>query len=148
VAQAVAPAQGKSGLGIKSEKSAFRRTVNQRFKPSTSILDLFDWKFEKYVTPLIVRITWILAVASTVFILTLVLLGPEIWADIMAGSGSRRPSSKSGIPLWMLKLILRIPLVVGALWALLWTRVFLELVIVIFHIANSVASIEKNTGNS
>lgn len=43
-------------------RSTFSAAVDRRFKPATSLLDIFDWKFEKYLTPWIVRATWILCV--------------------------------------------------------------------------------------
>ena len=44
--------------------SVYRDTVKRRFKPATSIFDIFDWKFETYVTPIIIRTTWALFIAG------------------------------------------------------------------------------------
>src|SRR4051794_9122185 len=40
-----------------------RRSLAERggFEPARSILDVFDFRFERYVTPIILRFTWILA---------------------------------------------------------------------------------------
>jgi len=60
--------------------------INQRFKLSNSILDLFDWKFQEYVTPLIIRITLKMVVAIFLCGLVYYVVGPGVWAE--AGSSS------------------------------------------------------------
>ena len=129
-----------------NEMSSYRKAVSQRFETSNSLFDLFDWKFEKYITPMIIRITWVIVVFAVFCMFVYFMIGPEVWASI--GSGSSGSSSGAGfrIPLWTIHVIVRIVQAVMMVITLLWVRVILESMIVIFNIARGISNIEKNTG--
>jgi hypothetical protein len=141
----VAEAIPTSNQDFPSGQSTYRKTVSQRFESSNSILDLFDWKFEKYVTPLIIRITWIIVVIGFLCVFVYFMVGPEVWASI--GSGSSSSSSGTGfrIPHWMILIMVRVVQALMMVIMLLWIRVLLECMIVIFNIAGGVSNIENNT---
>jgi len=137
-----------------SVRSHGRSAALRTFKESNSPLDLFDWKFEKYLTPWIVRFTWLAVLALTSLWLTLVLISTV--ASFMPVEAPRRPSMdfefrspQDVIPgnAWLWSAIFRIVGVGTAvaftiLW-LLWVRVLLESAIVIFNIAKTLASIDE-----
>ena len=134
-------------------RSRFRRSVDRRFQPATSWLDFSDWKFEKYLTPWIVRITWILCLALTAIAISLILRSVVVsWA---AETNMRLPTGRPKIfelqapslPGWLSSRVAStvsgFTLVFSALLTLLWTRVILEMVIVFFNVATTLTAIDK-----
>lgn len=166
-AESIPPAT--ESIGTKpgpTESSRYRKSyqsiVANRFQNATGILDIFDWKFEKYVTPIIVRITWVICVVLAALAVVLVIIGlifqmlPEIQ---ISESGSGAPDGRPTIeyrtpevPFWLQKRIWAISQAVGSLFGIvifiLWTRVLSETVIVIFNIATSLSSIDQKTDDS
>lgn len=132
----------------------------RKWRQPTSVWDLFDFRFEKYLTPWIVRFTWIVAL----ILVTIWLLGycSVLLIDFSASrsggvtvesSGSSTPNVSSasgdGPSRGMIRLrglIFRaayiITGVLTAIIVLLWVRVTLETVIVLFNIANTLTAIE------
>mgnify|MGYP001162772643 CR=1 FL=1 len=147
VAAAVAPSAPTSNLNIKPGQSNFRKALKQRFEPSDSIFDLFDWKFQKYVTPLIIRLTWKMVVAFFLCGLVYYLVGPEIWAELAAPrpTESLVPETEFRAPEWFFMLVKRFFQILAMILPLLWIRVVLESMIVIFNIASGISEIEQNT---
>lgn len=138
------------------------RANNDGLRPATSWLDIFDWKFEKYLTPWILRLVWICCLVGAGFWLLLLTLSTIGSFFPMESSGSfRRASSSSvagmlqAIPLIrslgpetlvnIAKFFGFVILLTGATLFLLWIRVILESFIVIFNIATSLKSIDEKT---
>lgn len=143
-----------------SHSSAYSAAIARRFKESNSLLDiLVDFRFEKYITPIIVRATWIVALIS-IFAFLLLMLGVLVMS-ILPPEGAQppahpnqwgapnvpaKPAKSWGMDSSVISICLYAGLVVGAFLALLWLRVALEGVIVIFNIAESLVSIDQKTG--
>jgi hypothetical protein len=152
------------------------RSVRRPFQDqATSLLDLFDLSFTRYVTPLIVKITWVLALALAAVWLLTVIVGliisslPEVEVsqrtEQPAPTLPSRPTrpAEPAQPHWefgppriveragdasydaALKVVIVITQVVAIVLFLLWVRVALEAVIVIFHMAASLRSIDDKT---
>lgn len=140
--------------------SVYSTAISRRFKESSSPLDIFfDFRFEMYLTPLIIRATWIIAIACTVAGLS----GLTVWLAMTATPQQQGPQMQpGGVPMevgieelrepkavvadygaW--KAVFYVAVVVGSILALLWLRVCLEAVIVIFNIAESLESIDGKT---
>jgi DNA-directed RNA polymerase subunit RPC12/RpoP len=150
---------------------------------ATSLLDLFDLSFTRYVTPIIVRITWVLALVLAAVWLLVVIVGlvislvPEMSREAQSDGAAtaqserttsdrrpdngafefqsspqfefRRPSiperaEDSSFAVAMRVVVFSTQLVAIILF-LLWVRVALEAVIVIFHMAANLRSIDKKT---
>lgn len=146
---------------IPLSRSPLRRTTPK------SIVDLFDWRFEKYLTPWIVRLTW-LATLAMFSLWALGLLVGYVTSSIEtvsvdgddSGTGSdavtdydfREPDESEvsfDSPLdsqWMkwqaIRTVALLSAIVGCFFCLLWVRVLLELAIVAFNIANTLTDIE------
>jgi hypothetical protein len=134
----------------------------KRFKPATSWLDIFDWRFEKYLTPWIVRITWLvcLAVASiwlaSILFFTLRSWLPERDSSEPPRQVLRPPSQtfeerSSFPPMWLTSRVAStIAGFTGACFVVivvLWIRVLLETAIVLFNIATTLTSIDEKTAS-
>ena len=144
-----------------SVHSRFRQSVRQRFRPSTSWLDLFDWKFEKYLTPWIVRATWVVCVALAALWLSLIVFA-TVWAmvpDIESNSSERPNVPFEGpefraptLPRWLTARVASvlggITLACSVILGVLWLRVLLETVIVLFNIATTLTSIDQKIQQS
>jgi hypothetical protein len=142
---------------------AYRSAAQRTFQESKSPLDIFDWKFEKYLTPWIVRITWIAVLVITTLWLFFVMVSfilsflPDVVASAPPGSfgpSPRFPPSprfETGLAgnawLWLtvFRIIAAATTFVSTIIGLLWIRVLLEGAIVIFHIAKTLASIDEKT---
>lgn len=137
--------------------------VKRRFQPSNSWLDVFDWKFEKYLTPWIVRLTWVLALvlAAISIILTARAVFVGSVSDLLPKQRAsppprieqkwefQVPEKVSEPPMVFYRVLGFVLGVVVTIVGLLWLRVILETVIVLFNIARSLASIDRKTaGNS
>lgn len=143
----------------------FSHATRRRFKPSTSALDLFDWKFERYVTPWVVRVTWIAILALSTIWLLLLLVG-LLFAMLPEGSNVATPNTgntfqqprMSGYEFsppaavdnsrqYLLRNAVAvfgfITAIIGLMIFLLWVRVVLESLIVLFNIAESLTSIDS-----
>lgn len=149
-----------SPLGELNLRGTYRSAAQRTFQESKSPLDLLDWKFEKYLTPWIVRITWIaVLVIATLWLffvgISLVLsLLPEIAASspqMPSPRYSPTPRFETGLTdsPWLWRMVARIFVAVtsfvSTIIGLLWIRVLLEGAIVIFNIAKTLASIDEKT---
>lgn len=148
-------------LGALNFRRRYRSAAQRTFQESKSPLDLFDWKFEKYLTPWIVRFTWVavVVIAGLWLMFVTVSLLLTFVPDVATPANDFEPSSPfssspqfeislSDSP-WLWLLVFRIVggltiLFVTLIW-LLWIRVLLESAIVIFNIARSLASIDEKT---
>lgn len=132
-----------------SAPTSYSNFASKRFKQSDSIFDIIlDFRFEKYVTPWIVRITWIVVLVVGAIML-LLQIGGDISSLLPDGSNSRQPNfdfQPRGELVYRLVQFGQILLRYSTLFiGLLWIRVVLETMIVIFHIAQSLASIDRKT---
>lgn len=151
--------------------SVYRSTVAQRFQPAKSIFDVFDFKFEKYVTPIIIRATWVLALVSAGLFAAwgcynvvdpvtenryeVQLPGFMQPSNGETGAADAEPNSKlisatkakaaKERALLIAKIMAYCFQLVSICLALLWLRVALEMTVVIFNIATSVHSIDRKT---
>jgi hypothetical protein len=149
---------------VRKARQAYQQSVSRRFQPSTSILDLFDFKFQKYLTPWVVRYTWICVLSMAAFgtIGSVVAFAIELVpvsetrpaAEVRDGHFPSRASEPrvepSAVSVWTSKQVLK---VVGLIFGfvmtalfVLWVRVVLECVIVIFDISQSLKTMETLLG--
>ena len=158
----------RAGLGTKSSVS-HHRGVKRKWQSSSSIWDVFDFQFRRYVTPLIVKITWIVFLAVTAAWLTFAV---AIFVMALPGNSELSFSSNTGFPsdvsvsspqyrqgriaespgpFWKLseaalfKVAMMITTVILASIGVLWVRVVLEAIIVIFNIAETLSEIRNET---
>lgn len=137
---------------------AYSDAVARRFKESTSILDVFlDFRFEKYLTPLIVRATWVISIVLTIAFMALMFIG-MLLSRLPAPGGELQPQAqRHQIAPWasqaishlgesVSEIITLATMFVMSILFLLWLRVSLEAVIVIFNMAESLRSIDKKVG--
>lgn len=152
-----------------------RKRRSRRMQPVTSWVDLFDWKFEKYLTPWIVRATWVVCMAiSALWILTIFLTGLIMLTGIPSGTSNTETASRSfsSNPYRtinpppsvdnsslataqsfafssLVRLFAAFVFCITSLGAVvifvLWVRVLLETAIVLFNMATSLASIDEKT---
>lgn len=134
--------------------SIYHTGATRKLKPANSLLDIFDFRFEKFVTPIIIRITWIMVVAATVLFaiwsayelvaseLPVEKVEPKMQLEwrlpkgVDVSGGAVRVGAKVfGYVMWVIVLAL----------LLLWIRVSLEMTIVAFNIATSLQSIDRKT---
>ena len=164
-AAAAAPAAPTApGDAFSSISSAARgkivRGAQRRLKRSNSALDLLDWRFEKYLTPWIVRVTWIVVLTLSAIWLLLLTIGLAA-SMLPQGSGETvtRSSSdssytvrsfgtpRSGASAYVIRNTVAVMTYVTALFGLalflLWVRVMLESLIVLFNIAESLNTIDS-----
>jgi hypothetical protein len=139
-----------------------RRPFNDQ---ATSLLDLFDLSFTRYVTPLIVKITWVLALTLGAVWLVVIVLGLIASSLPVAEQSEPTRSTRPSRPqpqfefrppeiaervgdasfAVAFRIVLLITQVIGVILFLLWVRVGLEAVIVVFHMAASLRSIDDKT---
>ncbi|MFO0906599.1 MAG: DUF4282 domain-containing protein [Pirellulales bacterium] len=161
---------GSSGdLSFTSGGGSSRRSSSRLprgMTPSTSILDIFDFSFKRYVTPLIVKITWILTlVLSLIWIASLSfwflsgLVGDAGGASSRAAAGlsssravgmaptmeyeTRPVGLSTSTTLLIARVTGYLTFLLGAIIGILWVRAVLEGIIVIFHIAETLVDIRS-----
>ncbi len=131
----------------------------------TSLLDMFDLKFEKYLTPWIVRATWVLVltvaalwIAKSMFDVVVASL-PEVdtatkstesVTDIEppSSTSNEAPSLSFESLEWLDEVLEGIWQCAQVILGVLWLRVCLETVIVLFNIAKSAKTVEKHFSNN
>ena len=133
-------------------RSRFSQTIQRRFQPATSWLDLFDWRFEKYLTPWIVRLTWIFCLAVAIFLIGVIIVWPFLSnVDLKPNNASSNAQHDNlelrfDDPVWLQDRIgyafVRVMVFSNVVFALLWIRVILEMVIVLFNIATTLTTID------
>jgi ABC-type multidrug transport system fused ATPase/permease subunit len=144
-------------------RGKYRTAALSAFQESNSPLDLFDWKFEKYLTPWILRFTWIAALVIVSLMLLFSMASfvlsymPDLQqAEVAAVAPARIPGpppeanvgSRFAVKFLAMagRIILLVVSFVGTIIGLLMFRVTLESVFILFHIAKSLASIDIKTG--
>jgi hypothetical protein len=141
------------------------------FQPSSSLFDIFDIHFEKYVTPLIAKITWIFTLVIAFFwFLGLLFDAINTWMpssekppavvspslrrpgnlsdlvrDQSAASAEKRSKLSERLILRFWIIFRQVMAVIALFLTVLWIRVVLESMIVLFRIAKSLASIDDKT---
>lgn len=121
---------------------------------STSLMDLFDFRFRKLLTPKILKVTWLLVmilVPLCLLLLTFVYLYeliPPAWLDTGVADNAI-PSveqSKFEFPNWAMRALILtmsyVAVVVVTVISVLWIRVALEAIVVLFGIASSVRTMD------
>ena len=141
-----------------SFQSRIAKARRRQFMPATSWLDLFDWQFKKYLTPLIVRLTWVVVlVMASLALVGLAVVACTSWLpeaetqwispDTNVPSGPTYELTWPALPRWLtLRLVMTATLLfqaVGIMVFVLWIRVVLESVIVLFNISMTLTSIEQ-----
>ena len=135
------------------------RTGRKLGKTPKNLFAIFDWKFEYYLTPWIIRIIWVIFVAFTILSLVVMTFGlvSSMLPDTQASSPS--PSSPSNwggghvspresfLPDWLsyrlLKIIVYVFSVAMLIIVVLITRVVLEMMIVLFRIAEDIGVLKR-----
>lgn len=146
-------------------RQTYSQAARRTFRESNSWLDVFDWRFEKYLTPWIIRLTWLATlVISALWItgilcLTIISLAPAIPERSTSVTDRERPQRQLEYEIrppkvnmdWSAKPIIAIgsglTACFGVLIGLLWTRVILECAIVLFNMASSLSTIEDKLRN-
>lgn len=122
----------------------------------SSWLALFDWRFEYYLTPWIIRALWlcflVLAVVGFCFTTIGLVWGllPEMSTTSappdFGGGGYTRPSDPL-LPRWLTtrvaQVIAYVVSVIGSIIGILVTRMMLELMIVVFRIAEDIGFLKR-----
>jgi hypothetical protein len=152
--------QPAAAAELPSASSSVRR------EPPATLWDLFDFSFNRYVTPLIVKITWVLTLvlASIWLLLIAVALVMDLMPDSQDSTRMQRSpqfsrrfepqfnprsqlSERVDYAWWrgLVRVIILVTQLTGAILFVLWMRVVLESVIVVFNMAASLRSIDRKT---
>jgi hypothetical protein len=121
--------------------------IANRFRPARSILDLFDFRFQFYVTPIIICVTWIVSlVIGALWMCVMLYLLISSW--LPSSNSSHAPDPNEVIDMIVGKTksaetIIEITQIVLLPVALMWVRVMLEQLVVLFEIMASFASRES-----
>jgi hypothetical protein len=150
---------GQPTPSVPTQSISFSSVAAARFSKPSSFFDIFDFRFRMYLTPWIVRLTWIVVLALSVVALLGITLEfiaesiPESPKKETANSqpfefqGERlRPTQPPPKVFWLKvfwRILSTVAQMIGVVASVLWTRVLLEIMIVIFNIAQSLASIDK-----
>ncbi|HEV7282373.1 MAG TPA: DUF4282 domain-containing protein [Pirellulaceae bacterium] len=163
------PSQGRPSSAPRARpaaaaRQAYPRAVARSFEPATGLLDIFDWRFKKYLTPYIVRAAWIFCLFVSALWLgmiglsTALMLAPDPPQRSSTFDRSSFESPRYSPPTALQKalgsevlprifaLVMGVTSAVGVLLTLLFMRVLLESVIVLFNIAATLVSIETEVG--
>lgn len=156
--QLLVPAMPPAMRGVSIQPA---RTSDRQFKQAASLLDVFDLKFEKYVTPLIIRVTWAIVLAFAVLWIVVVVAGSimslmpetdtessrvrttiELPESLKSVQRSADDSVERG---WAraYNVLLALTQIAFIGLAVLWVRVSLETVIVVFNIAKTLTSMDN-----
>ena len=138
---------------------AARSVGPQGTRRALSWKNFFDWKFERYMTPWIIRFTWVLSVIWAACVIVLLAISMVSSAmpsrekpqtdfrsqtDIDALMRSLSQQEQSTGARWTWKLIGYGTAAVVSILSLMGTRVVLECLIVVFKIADTAASIDRS----
>ena len=140
-------------------RSQFDAVRNTQFASSTSILDIFDWRFKKYLTPWILRVTWLIVLFVAALWVIYQLFNflaawlPEVRWDTgmnvtdLADARNREPAAEPMLPFWfkirLFNSLLAITKIAVTAIVMLWIRVAFEMAIVLFNIATTLTGIEN-----
>ena len=137
----------------------WRAGFGEGMRPATSWIDLFDFRIQRFLTPWILRATWI---ATLVVGMILVCgIGYDILAHFFAGDSTSQQVKNDDDIAYLIKattlssgakntapgtmIAFAISSVIACILTVLWVRVLLELVAVVFEIHKSLASIDRKT---
>ena len=162
-AQAAGPVAQPAGPSF---VSVYQSGGSRKFRPAKSLLDIFDFRFEAFVTPIIIRTTWVLVLIGACLYAAWSLYSaleteskyqirvPDMYAAEPAVKGSepiKKPPTIEELQAQakqaetVRKLITFAFQLISLCLLLLWIRVCLEMTIVAFNIANSLQSIDQKT---
>jgi hypothetical protein len=142
------------GLPTKVAVKTPRQKLRQ-WQEANSVFDaFFDWQFQRYVTPKVVKFFWIIAVINAVLILLAPFILPALSISLVAAAQSSGPrmriepppgtESVFGTGIAILTMILSYAwFALMVIAALLWIRLILESIIVIFDISTCARSIDQ-----
>lgn len=133
------PELGEFRMGSVVDSIRERRQKNQTYASFFAIF--FDIQFKHYITPVIVKITWVACLIQAAIIAIQEILKPWLRESSSSLRSFAQPSDFEGI-LWLAVKI------IAYILALLWIRVILETAILFFHMAQSLKKIETNTNDS
>lgn len=153
-AESIVPEQASGGKRTRRN----RRSVTVQVPTSGAILDFFDLSFQKYLTPVIVKITWVVTLVMAGILLTLSLLAalvPDGGGQTRQSTSSsvtferfeqqaQRISSNQGTIVAMLRFATWLTGIVSVFIGCLWIRVGLECVIVFFNISSTLTDIKQD----
>ncbi len=146
-----------SGNGVASAVTALGHRMTKKLgKTPTSWLAIFDWRFEYYLTPWIIRFLWVAFLLLTAGLILLNILG-LVWGllpDMSSASSSPHFGGGGGgygepsfLPSWLterfVKVVVFVVSLVGSIIAVLVTRMILELMIVVFRIAEDIGMLKR-----
>ncbi len=120
-----------------------RRFDIDGFTESDSLLDLFDFRFRRYMTPMILKASWIVVLFIAIGWGLLATFG---YASSILNSPSvefSNPIADSLSP-QVVKTGLFLSFLIGIMMAVLWIRVIFESILMLFHIGN-LMRIKKNS---
>lgn len=138
-----------------------RRRVTVEVPTATAVMDFFDFSFQKYLTPVIVKITWVVTlVMGGIWILVLTLGVFADWLPDDSGQTSVRTNStvisngyeqqfdrinrNRGSIISVMRFVTWLTGIVSAIVGCLWIRVGLECVIVFFNISTTLTDIKQD----
>lgn len=143
---------------VKSGRSSSGSTTTKLGKTPATWLAILDWRFEYYLTPWIIRILWVMFLLLAFVMLLLNTLGltwgllPDFSSAPAAahfGRGYEEPSAPM-LPPWLTVRVLKVFFytvsVIGSVIAVLVTRMILELMIVVFRIAEDIGTLKRKFG--
>jgi hypothetical protein len=146
-------------------RRAYARAASRSFEPATGLIDIFDWQFKKYLTPYIVRAVWIFCLFVAALWLGMIglstglLIAPDLPRtesrferptfdsprSDRAQSAFEKAFSYEVLPR-IFAVVMGVTSAVGVLLTVLFIRVILESMIVLFNIAASLTAIETQVG--
>ena len=130
--------------------------VTKLWKTPKSWLALFDWRFEYYLTPWIIRFLWIafLLITAVLFLLNTFGLIAGLLPDLSSSpaqpnwGGGNEPGGFA-LPSWLtvrfVKILLYVMYIIGSIIGILVTRMILEMIIVVFRIAEDIGTLKRNS---
>jgi hypothetical protein len=98
-------------------------------------LDIFDWRFEYYLTPWIIRVLWVVFLLLIAFMIIMHTIG-------LATSLLETPPPPLYLLPW-LKILFYVRSVAGSIVSVLVVRVLLEMFLFIFHIAEDIGTLKN-----
>ena len=152
------PPVGDVASALRDVTSPTHKKRRSLGKSPTNWLAMFDWRFEYYLTPWIIRIMWITFLVLMIGMVIMNTIGVA-WSMLPEASTAPSPRSQphwgdaptppSGpaFPDWLTvrvaKIILYVVSIVGAVFTVVVTRMILELLMVVFRIAEDIGVLKR-----
>jgi hypothetical protein len=121
--------------------------------PLSIVLAIFDFKFERYLTPWIIRATWVLSLCLFAFIACGVLYDwigpapgiPDKYKDMPAEFWEKYPMKRTAGTSFVWDSVYWIATKLGWVFVVMWVRMLLETGVVLFNIARTLTAIDNKT---